>query len=185
MSKNDKPIQLNGTFYVNTTILRFVIASAVEVELVALVHNCQDGLVFQQTLADLGHPQPQTLVHCDNATAIGIANNPVKCQWLPPMEMRFFWVGDKEAQNIYEICWHPRQENLSDYQSKHHTGAHHRNVRSWYLHQENSPRFLPRVATPSTLKGCVGTLKDGYIRNTPLPRVPQMQSASLATLLEP
>jgi hypothetical protein len=28
----------------------------------------------------------------------------------------------------------------------------------------------------------VGTLKDGYIRNVPLPRVPRIQSASLATL---
>jgi hypothetical protein len=98
------------------------------------------------------------------------------------MEMRFFWVGNKEAQNIYGISWHPRQENLADYQSKHHTGTHHRNVHPWYLHQENSPRFLPRVITPSTLKGCVGTLKVGYIHNVPLPRVPRIQSASLATL---
>ena len=70
---------------------------------------------------------------------------------------------------------------IADYQSKHHTGAHHRNVRPWYLHQENSPKYLPRAKAPSTLKGCVGTLKDGYIRNVPLPRVPQLQSASLAT----
>ncbi len=28
----------------------------------------------------------------------------------------------------------------------------------------------------------VGTLKDGYIHNVPLPRVPRIQSASLATL---
>ena len=73
-------------------------------------------------------------------------------------------------------------ENLVDYQSKHHTGAHHRNVRPWYLHQENSPRYLPQAIAPNTLKGCVGTLKDGYIRNVPLPRVPRIQSASLATL---
>ncbi len=33
------------------------------------------------------------------------------------MEMRFFWVRNKEAQNIYEICWHLGQENLEDYQS--------------------------------------------------------------------
>jgi hypothetical protein len=106
----------------------------------------------------------------------------VKRQRSSTMEMRFFWVGHKEAQNIYEISWHPGQENLADYQSKHHTGAHQRNVRPWYLHQENSPRFLPRAIAPSTLKGCVGTLKDRYIRNVPLPRDPRIQSASLATL---
>jgi hypothetical protein len=41
------------------------------------------------------------------------------------MEMRFLWVGDKVAQEMYDITWHPRMENLADYQSKHHTGAHH------------------------------------------------------------
>ena len=39
------------------------------------------------------------------------------------MEMRF-WVGDKVAQDAYEIKWHPGQENLADYQSKHHLCRH-------------------------------------------------------------
>ncbi len=47
MPKNGGPIQLNGAFYVNTTILCFVMASAAEAELGALFHNCQDGIIFQ------------------------------------------------------------------------------------------------------------------------------------------
>jgi hypothetical protein len=78
MPKSGKPITLNGAFYTNTTILKFVVASAAEANLGALFHNCQDGIIFCQTLADLGHPQPKTLVHCDNATAVGISNNTVK-----------------------------------------------------------------------------------------------------------
>ena len=78
MPKNDEPIQLNGAFYVSTTILRFVVVSAAEAELGALFHNCQDGIIFCQTLDDLGHTQPRTPVHCNNATAVGIANNTVK-----------------------------------------------------------------------------------------------------------
>jgi hypothetical protein len=35
---------------------------------------------------------------------------------------------------------------------------------------------LPRAARPSTLKGCVGNLPEGYIRNVPLPQVPRDQS---------
>jgi hypothetical protein len=54
--KNGKAIRLNGAFYTNTTILQFVIASTAEAELGALFHNCQDGILFCQTLADLGHP---------------------------------------------------------------------------------------------------------------------------------
>ena len=82
-------------------------------------------------------------------------------------------------QEIYKLRWHPGQENLADYQSKHHVGAHHVAVRPWYLHTENSLRYFPRAERPSTLKGCVGTLKDGYIRNIPLPRVTQVQSTTL------
>jgi hypothetical protein len=97
------------------------------------------------------------------------------------MEMRFFWVGDKVAQDMYPLSWHPGQENLADYQSKHHIGSHHVAVRSWYLHTENSPRILPWAVRPSTLKGCVGTLQNRCICNVPLLRAPQMQSASHVT----
>ena len=97
------------------------------------------------------------------------------------MEMRFFWIGNKVAQNMYQVAWHPGQENLADYQSKHHVGSHHIAVRPWYLHMENSPWYLPRAERPSTLKGYVGTLKDGYVRNVPLPKAPRIQSTSHVT----
>ncbi len=93
------------------------------------------------------------------------------------MEMRYFWVCNKVAQNAYAIKWHPGQENLADYQSKHHAGSHHQAVCPWYLHQDNSPLVLPRASRPSSLKGCVGTLPEGYVRNVPLPRVPVSQRA--------
>jgi hypothetical protein len=97
------------------------------------------------------------------------------------MEMRFFWIGDKIAQEMYALKWHPGQENLADYQSKHHIGSHHTVVRLWYLHLENSPRVLPQAKRPSALKGCVGTLKDGYIHKVPLLRAPRIQHASHMT----
>jgi len=99
------------------------------------------------------------------------------------MEMQFMWVGDKVAQEMYKLIWHPGQENLADYQSKHHVGTHHVNVRPYYLHMDNSPRFLLQAFRLSTLKGCVGTLKDGYVRRVPLPRViPRRQSAPTTDL---
>jgi hypothetical protein len=181
MPKNGEPIRLNGSFHVSSTILQFVVASAAEAKLGALYHYCQMGIIFRPTLKEMGHPQPKTPVHCNNATAVGIANNSIKRQRSCSMEMRFFWVGDKIAQNMYDISWHPGMENLADYQSKHHIGSHHVRVRPWYLHMDNSPQYLPRAQSQGTLKGCVGTLKDGYICNVPLPRAPQIQSASHVT----
>jgi hypothetical protein len=181
MPKNGDSIRLNGAFRVSSTILRFVVASVAEAEIGGLYHNCQMGIIFRLTLTEMGHPQPKTPVHCDNATAVGIANNSIKRKQSHSMEMRFFWVGDKIAQNMYDVCWHPRMENLAEYQSKHHLGFHHVIVRPWYLHMENSLCCLPRAQSQSTLKGCVGTLKDGYIRNVPLSRAPQIQSANHVT----
>ncbi len=73
-------MKINGAFYVNATIIKFVVASAAEAKLGALFHNCQDGIIFRKTLADMGHPQPKTPVHWDNAAAVGIANSTIKWQ---------------------------------------------------------------------------------------------------------
>jgi hypothetical protein len=176
--QNGNPIQLNGAFFTLGAILRFVDASAVEAELGTLFLNCKESMIFHLTLKELGHPQPKTPIHCNNTTAVGIANNTVKRQCSCSMEMRYFWVCDKVAQDAYNVRWHPGQENLADYQSKHHPGAHHTAVRPWYLHQVNLPLVLPRAVRPSTLKGCVGTLPKGYVCNELLPRVPLLQNTS-------
>ena len=80
LPKDGDPIKLNGAFHTLCSILRFVVASAPEAELGALFLNCQEGMIFKATLEDLGHPQPKIPVHCDNATAVGIANNTIKRQ---------------------------------------------------------------------------------------------------------
>jgi hypothetical protein len=163
MPTEGAPIQINRAFHVSTNVIRFVVALAAEAELGALFHNCQTGIIFRSILEDMGHAQPKTPVHCDNATAVGIANRTLKRQCSRSMEMQFFWISDKCAQDMYALHWHLGQENLADYQSKHHAGAHHMKVRPWYLYDANSPRELLWALRPSALKGCVGTQDGGYL----------------------
>jgi hypothetical protein len=85
-----EPIKLNGAFHVSANIMRFVVASVAKAELGALYHNCQTGIIFCDILNYMGHPHPKTPFHCNNATAVGIANNTVKQQHSRSMEMRFF-----------------------------------------------------------------------------------------------
>lgn len=115
MPQDAKPIHLNGVFHVSTTILHFVVDSAAKAELGALHHNCQTRIVFQLTLAKMGHPQPRTPVHCGNATAAHITNKTIKRQCLRSIDMRFFWIGDRVAQEMYAPKWHPAQEKITDY----------------------------------------------------------------------
>jgi hypothetical protein len=103
-----KPIKLNGAFHTLCSILQFVVALATEAKLGALFLNCQEEMIFKLTLNDLGHPQPKNPVHCDNATAIGIAINTIKRQQSQAMQMRFFWTCEKDAQEVYSFKWYPR-----------------------------------------------------------------------------
>eukprot|EP00804_Cyclotella_cryptica_P012930 CCRYP_002289-RA/>CCRYP_002289-RA protein AED:0.24 eAED:0.24 QI:0/0/0/1/0.5/0.33/3/0/1110 len=169
---DNTPITLNGAIYDFCGILKFVVASAAEAELGALFLNCKEGKILRLVLQELGHTQPPTPTHCDNGTATGIANNSVKKQRSRSMEMRFFWVADQVNRHHFQVRWHPGQENLADYFTKHFEALHHISVRPWYLHTKDSPHFLPRAAAPSTLRGCVGTLPNGYMRTSPLPRIP-------------
>jgi hypothetical protein len=50
---------------------------------------------------------------------------------LPGMFFRVCRECDKIAQDDYDVKWHPGQENLADYQSKHHLGSHHTAFRPW------------------------------------------------------
>jgi hypothetical protein len=139
-----KPIKLNGAFFTLCAILCFVVTSAAEAELGALFLNCKQATIFRLTLEEMGHPQPPTPVHCNNSTALGIVNNTVKRQRSRLMEMRFFWVADGVEQMKFDIKYYPGKENLADYQSKHHLGAHHKTVHPWYLHEPTSVHELPR-----------------------------------------
>ena len=89
-----QPIWLNVAIYTLCTILKHKAASAAEAELGSLFLNTKQAKILRITLAEMGHPQPPTPIHCDNSTAVGIANDTVKQQQSRAMEMRYFWVTD-------------------------------------------------------------------------------------------
>ncbi len=163
-AKDGNPIKLNGAFFTLCTILRFVVASAAKAKLGALFLNCKEDMIFWKTLEELSHLQPKTQVHCDNLTAVGIANNTVKRQRLRSMEMQFFWVCVKLAQDAYDLGWHPGQENLADYQSKKHKGTHHQAVHPWYLHESTPLWSSHKLLDQALWKGVLELyLKGTYI----------------------
>ena len=82
--------------------------------------NAKEGRIIRLTLKELGHPQPATPIHCDNATAAGIAHGTVKMQRSRSMDMRYFYVCDQVRNGWFCVPWHPGLEQLGNYQSKHH-----------------------------------------------------------------
>ena len=169
--RDKQPIFLNGAIQIICTILKLVAASAAEAELGALFLNSQQAKIIRLTLIELGHPQPATPIHIDNTTTVGIVNNTIKRQKSRSMEMRYMWLLDHAAQELFSFQHHPGQENLGDYPSKHHSGDIHQHVRPFYVHMNNSPQFLPRASLPSSRRGCAETLGDPYMQRRPLPRL--------------
>ena len=149
MPQNKELIRLNGKIYTLCTVLKFIASSAAEVELGALFLNIKEGRVLILTLAEMGHPQPPTPIHCDNATAVGIANKTVKKHRSRPMEMRYFYSCEQVRRGSFNVQYQPGLQCLGDYPFKHHSTAHHQNDRSIYLHTKESSLFLPRAPKPS------------------------------------
>ena len=174
LPKRGCPIKLNGAILTQSTILKCVAASAAEAELGALFLNAMDAKILRLTLAEMGHPQPPTPIHVDNSTAVGIVNNTIKRQRSRAMNMRYFWLLCQEAQRILDVQWHPGHENLGDFPSKNHNGAQCQRARPFYLHTDQSPRWLQRAERPSVRRGCVGKHGDPYGGRNPLPNIPAL-----------
>ncbi len=82
------------------------------------------------------------------------------------MEMQFFWIWDKIAQEMYTLKWHPGQENLANYQSKHHDGSNHVAVRPWYLHSKVPLGYYQGRRDLAHWKGVLEPLKIGtYVKH--------------------
>ena len=94
----------------------------------------QKGAVhLQRILSEMGHPQPRTPIQMDNSTAEGVINFQVRPKQTKAMDMWFKWLLDRESQGQFKIYWWPGKTNLADYFMKHHSPAHHWNVRGEYL----------------------------------------------------
>ena len=85
--QSNQPISLNGAIYTLCNVLKYVASSAAEAELGAIFLNIKEERVLRLTLAEMGHPQPTTPIHCDNASLVGIANETVKKHGSRLMEM--------------------------------------------------------------------------------------------------
>jgi hypothetical protein len=137
------PIQINGPVHITCKDLKLVTASVAEAELGALFLNAQEAKVIWLFIEELGHLQPPTPIHIDNTTTVGIVNNTIKQQQSHAMEMRYFWLLDGEAQQLFQFYYQPGQDNFGDYPSQHHSADIHQHVHPYYVHMDNSPTFLP------------------------------------------
>ena len=116
----------NEAILVVAAILKNVMASAAEAELVGLFINTKEGEVLRTSLDEMGHPQGPITIQTDNSTSSGIINETVKQPRSKAIDMRFYWVRDKCKQKHFLICWVPGKYNMGDYHTKFHSLSYHK-----------------------------------------------------------
>ena len=151
-----KPEVPNGPILADTGVIKMVLSSAAESEIGALFANSKKAVLLRHALQEMGHPQQPTPAMVDNTTAAGMATDSIKQQRSRAIDMRFFWLKDRDAQRQFNYYWRPGKINKADYFTKHHPPSHHRAMRPHYLH---SPELCALAAALlPTMVHCGGVL---------------------------
>jgi hypothetical protein len=139
---------VNGAIHVLSVRLDVVVASAAEAEYGGIFHNAKEGVALRNTLADLGHPQPPTVITTDNQVAQNLANDTVKQRRSKAVDMRYHWIRDRIRQGQFNVNWQPGTANLADFFTKLHPPKYHREIRKLYV--TDPPRSTQLSLLPVT-----------------------------------
>jgi hypothetical protein len=123
----------NGAILNIAHVIKHVMSSATEAELAALYIMAREAVYIRIILEEMGHKQPPTPIQTDNAMADAVINGKVQPKRTKAMDMRFHWLRDRECQQQFKFFWRPGKLNYADYWTKHHSAAHHINMRHEFL----------------------------------------------------
>ncbi len=90
----------------------------------------------------MGHPQGRTPIQTENSTGHRVVNGKIQPKQTKAMDMRFYWLKDRETQNFFLFHRKPGKNNLADYWTKHHATIHHSKIRSQIL---SKPSILTQL----------------------------------------
>jgi hypothetical protein len=133
LSTNAKIPPNNGAILNIAHIIKHVMSSATEAELGALYIMAREAVYMRIILEEMGHKQPPTPIQTDNAMAEAVVNAKIQPKRTKAMDMRFHWLRDRECQKQFKFYWRPGKQNYADYWTKHHSAAHHVNMRKEFL----------------------------------------------------
>lgn len=118
VGNSDQPTAINGAIHAISSITPAVVASVAEAEYAALFVNGQEEASLRQILNALGHPQPATIILCDNKCAHGIATDTVKPKRTKSADMKLHWIRDRIRQGQFHVMWRKGADNLADFFTK-------------------------------------------------------------------
>jgi hypothetical protein len=112
------PSTINGPISCDSWMINCVCASVSEAEMAGGFQAAQAAVHHRRILADLGYPQPATLLRMDNTVALGIASGKMNAKRVKSMDMRFFWLVDRVKQQQFVVQHIPGSWNIADHFTK-------------------------------------------------------------------
>jgi hypothetical protein len=108
-----------------SVIISTIVDSATAAEYAAAFIAAQAATSLRLTLSELGYNQPATRISCDNACAVGIANDSFNQKRSKTIDMRYHWLRDQVRLGNFSIIWEAGKSNLADLFTKAHPVHHH------------------------------------------------------------
>lgn len=145
----DAPTHINGAIHAHSTIIDVVVSAVSEAEYAALFCIARIGEWLRTIATALGYPQPPTLIYCDNACAVGLANDTVKLKRSKAIDMRYHWVRDRVRQGHFIVEWRQGAHNLADFFTKPLAVKDHQALIPFLVRTTPDPtsRYLKKKAT--------------------------------------
>ena len=100
-------------------------SSAVEAELTAPYITAKTIVPIRNTLEEMGWTQPKSFIQTDNSASAGFTNNTIINKAIKSLDMKLWWLRDRESQEHFKYYWAPGQDNEGDYITKHHPPIYH------------------------------------------------------------
>ena len=131
-NKDDEDFN-NRAIVTLSSVIKHVMSSSSESELVALFYNCKAALPLHVNLEEVGHRQPMMPVTIDNSTAHGLIQSTMIPKAYKSIDMRLHWLKCRMVQRIFDIMWRRGTNNRADYHTKVHPIKHY---------EEQRPNFV-------------------------------------------
>ncbi|CAI5990602.1 unnamed protein product [Closterium sp. NIES-64] len=208
-------LEPTGPISWNSQKQELVALSSAEAEYIATTAAVREGLYLQELLQEAKIPTSPTFrLHCDNQSAIKIANKPGFVNRTKHIALRYFFVKDEIDQGKVDLAYCPTTEMAADFltkrlprqQYKHCsdlTGVVKRNARPRYFapwtcdprcrfasssahrHIPASPPRLPIATTPPDLRQIVASPPRRLIIATSPPRLPLVAACRISASSPP
>ena len=124
----------NAPIHVEASVLKPLVGAASEAEIAAGYANTRKSIPLRIALLEMGHPQNSTPLEMDNDTEFGMLTSMIMPKKPKAIDMRFYWLRDRENQKQFRSHWYKGEDNLTDYFTKNHATPYHKKcARSTYL----------------------------------------------------